>query len=192
MLFDTSTPKPKELEISGSTNLSFCCWASKPDLWVRAAVLDQKESCWLLLPAIKSLKFDLDPWPFCCEMAEVGKGWVVWPRRVQFLPAYNYNSSDSTLHLPTTWDHKIMTLIFHNNVVWDSPQQENDDTPAHSEINCYFSIETIAVKLCRMRGALLLLPLLGCASALPQGGFLSGIGNAFNNFFGGFVFNFKW
>merc|ERR1711934_889174 len=37
----------------------------------------------------------------------------------------------------------------------------------------------------RMRGALLLLPLLGCASALPQGGFLSGIGNAFNNFFGG-------
>merc|ERR1719338_15314 len=36
-----------------------------------------------------------------------------------------------------------------------------------------------------MRGALLLLPLLGCASALPQGGFLSGIGNAFNNFFGG-------
>ena len=41
--------------------------------------------------------------------------------------------------------------------------------------------------LCRMRGALLLLPLLGCASALPQGGFLSGIGNAFNNFFGGFV-----
>merc|ERR1712183_599254 len=37
----------------------------------------------------------------------------------------------------------------------------------------------------RMRGALLILPLLGCASALPQGGFLSGIGNAFNNFFGG-------
>merc|ERR1712051_1038391 len=37
----------------------------------------------------------------------------------------------------------------------------------------------------RMRGALLLLPLLGYASALPQGGFLSGIGNAFNNFFGG-------
>merc|ERR1712203_601893 len=37
----------------------------------------------------------------------------------------------------------------------------------------------------RMRGALLLLPLLGCASAPPQGGFLSGIGNAFNNFFGG-------
>merc|ERR1719376_1999602 len=36
-----------------------------------------------------------------------------------------------------------------------------------------------------MRGALLLLPLLGCASSLPQGGFLSGIGNAFNNFFGG-------
>merc|ERR1712083_1216489 len=37
----------------------------------------------------------------------------------------------------------------------------------------------------RMRGALLLVPLLGTASALPQGGFLSGIGNAFNNFFGG-------
>merc|ERR1711981_653763 len=37
----------------------------------------------------------------------------------------------------------------------------------------------------RMRGALLLVPLLGSASALPQGGFLSGIGNAFNNFFGG-------
>merc|ERR1711971_973351 len=37
----------------------------------------------------------------------------------------------------------------------------------------------------RMRGALLLLPLLGCASPLPQGGFLYGIGNAFNNFFGG-------
>merc|ERR1711953_942105 len=37
----------------------------------------------------------------------------------------------------------------------------------------------------RMRGALLLFPLLGTASALPQGGFLSGIGNAFNNFFGG-------
>merc|ERR1719153_777711 len=37
-----------------------------------------------------------------------------------------------------------------------------------------------------MRGALLLLPLLGCTSASPQGGgFLSGIGNAFNNFFGG-------
>merc|ERR1719189_840006 len=36
-----------------------------------------------------------------------------------------------------------------------------------------------------MRGAILLLPLLGCASALPQGGFFSGIGNAFNNFFGG-------
>merc|ERR1711878_129254 len=37
----------------------------------------------------------------------------------------------------------------------------------------------------RMRGAILLLPLLGCASALPQGGLFSGIGNAFNNFFGG-------
>merc|ERR1711994_1148725 len=37
----------------------------------------------------------------------------------------------------------------------------------------------------RMRGVLLLVPLLGSASALPQGGFLSGIGNAFNNFFGG-------
>ena len=51
----------------------------------------------------------------------------------------------------------------------------------------YFVLYFVFHILCRMRGALLLLPLLGCASALPQGGFLSGIGNAFNNFFGGFV-----
>ena len=44
-----------------------------PDLWVRVAA----KRILLLLPAIKSLKFDLDPWPFCCEMAEVRKGWVV-------------------------------------------------------------------------------------------------------------------